>query len=107
MRDSLRLSPVTNVRRGPGANHDPEIEPELQDQSMLIGAYGMFWLRDEVDWRPGSGPNAWQLLGRDGERRPKIRVVDFRLARGAYILSTTSGRAMSAWPAVGVALASG
>ena len=53
---------------------------------MLVGAYGMFWLRDEVDWNPGSGPNAWSLLGRVGERRPKLRVVDFRRARGVYIL---------------------
>jgi hypothetical protein len=53
---------------------------------MLIGAYGMFWLRDEVEWSPGSGPNAWHLLGRNGERKPKLRVVDFRRARGVYIL---------------------
>jgi hypothetical protein len=53
---------------------------------MLIGAYGMFWMRDEVDWTPGSGPDAWELLGRHGERQPKLRMVDFRRARGVYVL---------------------
>ncbi|MGQ0467697.1 MAG: GIY-YIG nuclease family protein [Sporichthyaceae bacterium] len=53
---------------------------------MLIGAYGMFWSREEVDWNPGSGPNAWQLLGSVGKQKPKLRVADFRRARGVYIL---------------------
>lgn len=52
----------------------------------LIGAYGMFWERDEVTWRPGSGPAAWQLLGRQNKNRPKVRVCDFRRAQGFYIL---------------------
>lgn len=53
---------------------------------MLIGAYGMFWMRDEVDWTPGSGPDAWELLGRCGKQRPRLRMVDFRRARGVYVL---------------------
>jgi hypothetical protein len=52
----------------------------------LVGAYGMFWDRDEVDWRPGSGPAAWQLLGRIHTIRPKVRVCDFRRAQGFYVL---------------------
>ena len=52
----------------------------------LVGAYGMFWDRDEVDWRPGSGPAAWQLLGRIHTNKPKIRVCDFRRAQGFYVL---------------------
>ncbi len=46
----------------------------------------MSWSREEVDWSPGSGPNSWRVLGRHGERRPKLRVTDFRLARGVYVL---------------------
>lgn len=53
--------------------------------SHLIGAYGMFWDRDEVDWTPGSG-QSWQLLGRVGSRRGKLRICDFRTARGFYML---------------------
>ncbi len=53
---------------------------------MLIGAYGMFWERDGVDWNPGSGSAAWRLLGRRGVNRPGLRVADFRRARGVYIL---------------------
>lgn len=52
----------------------------------LIGAYGMFWHRDSVNWEPGSGPNAWQLLGRLHKYRPALRFCDFRRAQGFYIL---------------------
>ena len=52
----------------------------------LVGAYGMFWDRSEVDWYPGSGPAAWQLLGRLHQRKPILRVCDFRRAQGFYIL---------------------
>ena len=54
---------------------------------MLIRAYGLFWSADEVDWFPGGGPgNAYMLLGHQGERTPKLRVVDFRMQSGLYIL---------------------
>jgi hypothetical protein len=52
----------------------------------LIGAYGMFWDRHEVNWRPGSGPAAWQLLGRINRQRGALRVCDFRRAQGFYVL---------------------
>ena len=58
---------------------------------MLIGAYGMFWDRDGVDWNPGSGPNAWRLLGRLGANRPGLRIADFRPARGVYLLFDNHG----------------
>lgn len=52
----------------------------------LIGAFGMFWNRDEVNWNPGSGPAAWQLLGRINKNKGPLRVCDFRRAHGFYVL---------------------
>lgn len=52
---------------------------------MLIRAFGLFWERDEVDWKPGSG-RALRLLGRRGWNRPGLRVVDFRPQQGLYVL---------------------
>lgn len=52
----------------------------------LFGAYGMFWERAQVNWYPGSGPAAWQLLGRVSKNKPKVRVCDFRKAQGFYVL---------------------
>lgn len=51
----------------------------------LIGAYGMFWQTNEVNWTPGLG-KSWQLLGRRGSNANALRVCDFRAARGFYIL---------------------
>lgn len=53
---------------------------------MLIGAFGEFWDSNLVGWHPGSGPNSWRLLGRSGQNLPGLRVVDFRRARGVYVL---------------------
>lgn len=52
----------------------------------LVGAFGLFWDRYLVDWQPGSGPNAWQMLGRRNIQKPALRVCDFRSAHGVYIL---------------------
>jgi hypothetical protein len=52
----------------------------------LVGAYGMFWERAEVNWYPGAGPAAWQLLGRVNRNTPQVRVCDFRKAQGFYVL---------------------
>lgn len=52
----------------------------------LIGAFGMFWKREEVNWKRGSGPISWEMLGYRGFRRPGVRVCDFRKAAGFYIL---------------------
>ena len=54
---------------------------------MLIRAYGLFWSADEVEWFPGPGNRGrYMLLGRQGERRPKLRLADFRTQSGLYIL---------------------
>jgi len=52
----------------------------------MIGAYGMFWDRDEVNWNPGSGSSAWQLLGRVHKLQPALQVCDFRRAQGFLVL---------------------
>jgi hypothetical protein len=57
----------------------------------LVGAYGMFWDRWSVEWRPGSGAGAWQLLGRVHTNRPKLRFCDFRNSQGFYILFDEHG----------------
>jgi hypothetical protein len=47
----------------------------------------MFWDRFEVEWSPGSGnKKVFRLLGRVGERAPKLEVCDFRQQRGIYVL---------------------
>lgn len=58
----------------------------MTERTWLVGAYGMFWDRDGVNWWPGSGPNAWQLLGRLNKNKPKVRVCDFRRSQGFYVL---------------------
>lgn len=57
----------------------------------LIGAYGLFWSREEVLWAPGKGPSAWQLLGKRNKNQGALRVCDFRQARGFYILFNDYG----------------
>jgi hypothetical protein len=52
----------------------------------MFGAYGMLWLREEVNWNPGAGPAAWQLLGRVNRNKGALRVCDFRRAQGFYVL---------------------
>ena len=54
---------------------------------MLIRAYGLFWSADEVEWFPGAGNRGrYMFLGRQGERRPKLRLADFRMQSGLYIV---------------------
>jgi hypothetical protein len=57
----------------------------------LVGAYGLFWDRWLVDWSPGSGPTAWELLGRRNSRRPVLRICNFRDAHGVYVLYNEYG----------------
>jgi len=52
--------------------------------SFLIGAYGQFWRRHEVDWKPGRG-RSWQILGKRGALG-STQICDFRRAHGFYIL---------------------
>jgi hypothetical protein len=53
----------------------------------LIGAHGQFWNRDRVEW----GARNWQLLGRQEYTHNYVQVVDFRRARGIYILHDDHG----------------
>ncbi len=54
---------------------------------MLIGAFGRFWEREQVDFNS----YGWRLLGRQGIQAGTIRVVDFRHARGVYVLYNEVG----------------
>jgi len=51
----------------------------------LVGAYGLHWAKSEVDW-PAGDRRPWQMLGRIGQRRPGLRICDFRRAAGVYVL---------------------
>lgn len=54
---------------------------------MQVTSYGLFWRRDEVEWSPGSGQRGrFKLLGHIGERKPRLKVADFRLQQGIYVL---------------------
>jgi hypothetical protein len=57
---------------------------------MLIRAFGLFWKRDEVEWRPGIGGN-FRLLGRIGHNKNKLRIANFREGRGIYVLYGNHG----------------
>lgn len=61
-----------------------------ENNGYLVGAFGMFWDRYGVDWNPGSG-QTWQLLGRRNNNAPALRVCDFRVAKGVYILYNDYG----------------
>ncbi|QDU23302.1 GIY-YIG nuclease family protein [Urbifossiella limnaea] len=52
---------------------------------MAIVNYGLFWQREEVNWKPGQG-GQFRLLGRNGVNKPGLRVADFREQTGVYIL---------------------
>jgi hypothetical protein len=59
---------------------------------VLIKSYGLFWQLDEVDWHPGIGTKGgFRLLGRHGERLPKLRLANFRFQKGIYILYDNHG----------------
>ncbi len=54
---------------------------------MLIGAFGRFWDREQVDFHA----HRWRMLGRRGMNVGTIEVVDFRRARGVYVLYNEIG----------------
>ncbi|SDG35866.1 hypothetical protein [Klenkia brasiliensis] len=56
----------------------------------LIGAFGLFWQRDEV-FGPHDAGERWQLLGRRNQNKGALRVCDFRRARGFYLLYNDYG----------------
>jgi hypothetical protein len=57
---------------------------------LLVQAYGLFWDREQVVWTPGGG-NRCRLLGRIGERAPKLQVADHWQQHGLYILYSYLG----------------
>lgn len=62
----------------------------------IIHSYGLFWLREEVEWTPGkgvkrNGGNGFRLLGRIGMNRGSVRCADFRDQKGIYILHGSYG----------------
>lgn len=58
----------------------------------FIQCYGLFWLRDEVNWWPGPGRRApYRLLGRIGERPPRLQLCEFGRQRGIYVLHDEYG----------------
>ena len=56
----------------------------------LIGAHGLFWERDDIDWDAPRG-QTFQLLGYRHKLLPKLQVCDFRRARGVYLLFNEYG----------------
>ncbi len=55
---------------------------DKEEPRLIIGAYGLFWQRNLVDWQSHS----WRMLGRQGLNKGTIQIVDFRRARGVYVL---------------------
>ncbi len=51
---------------------------------MLIRNYGLFWLREHVDWGGRGHGNAGRLLGWTGRRNAE--AVNFRMQKGIYVL---------------------
>jgi hypothetical protein len=61
---------------------------------MRITSYGLFWHASEVNWSPGKGKkNEFNVLGKVGSNKGKIKVADFRLQQGIYILYDDYGPA--------------
>jgi hypothetical protein len=52
---------------------------------MLIQNYGLFWLRDKVNWGTQGRGGTGELCGRYA-RQLKAREVDFREQQGVYVL---------------------
>jgi len=51
----------------------------------MIYAYGLFWDANEVDWFPGHG-SPFRMLGRIGQNKGKLKVIDARHQKGIYVL---------------------
>ena len=67
-------------------------QKSLKPKPGLVKSCGLFWLREEVDWKPGNGnKKAFHLMGRIGANRPGIRIADFRRQQGIYILYAPHG----------------
>lgn len=54
---------------------------------MRVTSYGLFWREAEIDWHPGQGSkDSFHLLGRLGANSGHVKVADFRMQQGIYIL---------------------
>ena len=51
----------------------------------MIYAYGLFWDANEVNWSPGQGA-PFRMLGRIGQNKGTLKVIDARHQKGIYIL---------------------
>lgn len=59
---------------------------------MKVTSYGLFWRRSEVEWWPGQGiKQTFRLLGSVGKNKGSVRVADFRMQQGIYILYNEYG----------------
>ena len=58
----------------------------------FVQCYGLFWFRDQETWWPGSGTfGNYLLLGRVGQRPPRLQICEFRRQRGIYVLHDDYG----------------
>ncbi len=77
-------SPFVRIERGvygireKGKLHK-EVEPEEQEHSSLIAAFGMYWSREDILWKT-TNTNLW------GQQQDGAKLVDFFDQRGIYIL---------------------
>lgn len=51
----------------------------------MIYACGLFWDATEVNWSPGQGA-PFRMLGRIGQNKGTLKVIDARHQKGIYIL---------------------
>ena len=64
-----------------------------------ISSFGLFWRRDQTIWTRDDieeedeldGKFRFLMLGKIGEKRPKLQVCDFRFQQGIYILYNEYG----------------
>src|SRR6266550_6104025 len=61
--------------------------PTLRKGRNLITSYGLFWKLDQTEWLSGDGHKGKQrLLGRLKKKGSRLRVADFWLQTGIYVL---------------------
>ena len=51
----------------------------------MIYAHGLFWNANDVNWSPGQG-TPFRMLGRVGQNKGTLKVIDARHQKGIYIL---------------------
>lgn len=68
---------------------EDQLTKQQSSKSGFIRAYGMFWSRDEVDWR--GEETGLELLGRVNKNRRALQVANFWDQRGIYVLYNDHG----------------